>query len=236
MSNETTVVIGTATEKGPRRALNCDAFAHHVFHDRLAVAVVDGSGTSAAIAEVAQLTATVAARVAARRTPVHGIVTASEVCADPSVMCPDPSGTIVVATAEPGGVWRVAWAGDSSAYAYRNDEAWRLTKPHTKGQRMRDEGEPEEEARKHDHQVTNDVSRVDRYGVGSVVARCPLLVLASDGLLRVDDDEMADILRAHPAPQDAADALLKAARARTADDITVLVVPHPEANGKEVTP
>ncbi|MCP2164845.1 PP2C family protein-serine/threonine phosphatase [Goodfellowiella coeruleoviolacea] len=228
MINETGVVIGSATEAGPRRALNCDAFAHHVFHDRLAVAVVDGTGTSDEVARFADVAAEVAVRVAARRSAVHGIVAASDLCADPEVELPSPSGAIVVAVAEPGELWRIAWAGDCTAHAHQDGEAWRLTRPHTNGQLLRDEGEPEEIARQHDHQLMNGVARVDQGGIDTVTVRCPVLVLASDGLLRVSDDEMTDVLAAHPSPQDAAEVLLKTARARSGDDITVLVVRHPE--------
>ncbi|MCP2259568.1 Serine/threonine protein phosphatase PrpC [Streptoalloteichus tenebrarius] len=230
MTDNPAPVLGAASEKGPKRPLNADAYAHHVHNGRLAVAVVDGTGSTPEVAEFAQLAAQVAVRVAARRTPVRGVMAAAELCEDPTVEYPDPSGTIVVATMLPNGESLVAWAGDAAAYGYNPEarEVTRLTTPHTQGQMLREEGFSDEEARKYDNVITNSLTRATYHGVESFVTNRPLLILASDGLHRVTDDELTAIVREHSGDlETCAQQLVKAGREHSNDDITVLVVPHP---------
>ncbi|GGM84437.1 hypothetical protein GCM10012275_63900 [Longimycelium tulufanense] len=225
-----TARVGVATEKGPRRPLNADACAHVVHGDRLALAVVDGTGSTPEVADFARTAAATAAYVAARRTPVHGVLAAHELCADLATDYPSPSGAIVVATSEPGGEWRVAWAGDCMAWKLDpTGQVRRCTDPHTLGERLRSEGTPEDQARKVDHQLTNGLGRIDRYGLDAVeIAAAPVLVLTSDGF-DLAADAMATLLRQHPDdPQTAAEALVKTAPRRNRDDVVVLVAHHPE--------
>ncbi|SHF85067.1 PP2C family protein-serine/threonine phosphatase [Streptoalloteichus hindustanus] len=229
-TNTSGPVIGVATEKGPKRPLNADAHAHHQFHDRLAVAIVDGTGSTPEVAEFAQLAAATAVRIAARRTPVRGVMIAAELCEDPAVEHPAPSGTIVVATMLPNGESLVAWAGDAAAYGYdpEKQEVTRLTTPHTQGQMLREEGLSDEEARKYDNVITNSLARASYHGVESFVTHRPLLILASDGIHRLTDSELTDIVREHSGdPEMCAQQIVKAGREKSRDDITVLVVPHP---------
>ncbi|SHF14034.1 PP2C family protein-serine/threonine phosphatase [Streptoalloteichus hindustanus] len=226
-------VIGVATEKGPRRPLNADAHAHHQFHDRLAVAIVDGTGSTPEVAEFAQLAAATAVRIAARRTPVWGVMAAAELCEDPTEDISSPSGAIVVATALPGRYWQIAWAGDSAAYRWATDgSVKRVTNPHTQGELLRARGASEEDARRVDHRIMNSLDLAHVYGVWGMCVRSRLLVLASDGLHRLPETEIATVLQEHASdPEMCAQQLVKAARERSSDDITALVVPHPQADG-----
>ncbi|MCP2261619.1 protein phosphatase [Streptoalloteichus tenebrarius] len=223
------LVVGHATEKGPKRPLNADAAAHHVHGGRLAAAIVDGTGSTAEVADLAGLAATTAVRVAARRTPVLGIVAASELCADAENELPTPDGAIVVAATRPGRRWLVAWAGDSVAYAATDGQVKRVTNPHTRGHLLRVKGAAEEEARRADHQLMHSLARVPVYGVWAMEAQSDMLVLASDGLHRLPATEMTGILAAHACdPEMCAQQLVKAGRQHSNDDITVMVLPHPE--------
>ncbi|MCP2262665.1 Serine/threonine protein phosphatase PrpC, partial [Streptoalloteichus tenebrarius] len=218
--------------KGPKRPLNADAYAHHVHNGRLAVAVVDGTGSTPEVAEFAQLAAQVAARVAARRTPVWGVMAAAELCADPTGAHPGPvtNGAIVVATAMPDREWLIAWSGDSDAYGWDADDrgVWRLTTPHTEGQRMREAGEADEEARRHDNVLLRSLRTAPTDGIDAVRSEARYLILASDGLHRLPADEMAAILTEHSDdPETCAQQLVKAGREHSNDDITVLVLQHP---------
>ncbi|GGM84419.1 hypothetical protein GCM10012275_63870 [Longimycelium tulufanense] len=230
-------VFGCASEQGPKRPRNADAHAHHVHHGRLAVVVVDGTGSAPDVAAFAAQAADTTARVAARRGPVLGVIHAAETCMDTDNPIPQSDGTIVAATAEEGGYWLVGWAGDCVAYAVDHDGAvTRITTPETEGQRLRDAGEPENVARKHDHQTLNSVGRIHICGVRGKAspADTPRILLASDGLT-LKTDEIAAILRDHPNDQQTAAALLvKAARkAGSRDDITVLVAVHPDTQQQE---
>ncbi len=233
VSDDASSRLGWATEKGPERERNADALAAIVFHGRLTAALVDGAGRKPAAAELAPLAAETAARAAARETPVLGVVTAARMCADPSVAIPAPSGAIVVATPQDGLKWRIAWAGDSTAWVLRNNTLKRVTTPHTEGEELRKEGISEDEARRQDNKLTNSLSRVPVQGVEGVVTAGDILILASDGLgaparLSVDTFQSL-VLDYRDRPQECANALVEAARnAGSQDDTTIAVIPHPE--------
>ncbi|WP_447003287.1 PP2C family protein-serine/threonine phosphatase [Saccharothrix isguenensis] len=224
--------VGAATSRGPARPLNADAHVHHRHRGTFAAAVVDGTGSTPEVADFAHVAASVAARTAARETPVLGVIAAAIPYADPD---PEdgsarPNGAIVVASVRAGGYWRIAYAGDSSAYGLKDDgTVHRFTTPHTLGEEMRRQGAPEAEAAAHDHKLRHSLGRVPIDGVEGFEAVAGLLVLASDGL-KLPHEELADMLLEHgDDPQRCAEELVAAARARgSRDDITVLVIPHPD--------
>lgn len=134
---------------------------------------------------------------------------------------------------------KASWAhvGDSRLYLFRADTLIRLTPDHTRNEFARRDGLPPHEGGDHLCQTfifgsrglgDNASIRLDA-GLDSGSDRLmegDLLLLCSDGLTgTVDDDSVADLLRRHPDPQQAADALLAAAIARgSTDNITVLIV------------
>ncbi|TQM84000.1 serine/threonine protein phosphatase PrpC [Saccharothrix saharensis] len=226
----TPVQVGVATSRGPNRPLNADAHAHDSHRGTFAAAVVDGIGSTPEVADFARAAAVVAARMAARGTPVLGVVAAAAPYADPDDDRAEPGGAIVVASVRAGEHWRVAYAGDSAAYGLKDDGTLsRFTTPHTLGEELRQQGVPDTEAAAHDHKLRHHVGRVPLYGVEGFEATARLLVLASDGL-KVPHDELRTLLLDHgDDPQRCAEHLLAAARARgSRDDVTVLVIPHPD--------
>mgnify|MGYP006190464023 CR=1 FL=1 len=132
-----------------------------------------------------------------------------------------------------GHTWSVTFLenrGDSAAYGLKDDGTLsRFTTPHTLGEELRQQGVPDTEAAAHDHKLRHHVGRVPLYGVEGFEATARLLVLASDGL-KVPHDELRTLLLDHgDDPQRCAEHLLAAARARgSRDDVTVLVIPHPD--------
>ncbi|MCP2262567.1 Serine/threonine protein phosphatase PrpC [Streptoalloteichus tenebrarius] len=231
MADNPAPVLGAASEKGPKRPLNADAYAHHVHNGRLAVAVVDGTGSTPEVVEFAQLAAATAVRVAARRTPVWGVMAASDLNSDADGDGDgdgDPDGAIAVARAIPGHQrWWTAWAGDCAIYRVITDGAvQRVTHPLTHGTLLRTQGASEEEARRYDHALTHTIGRGPIDGVWALRIVSPLLVLASDGLV-LPESTMAEILTEHANdPETCAHELLKAGR--SGDDTTVVVAPHPD--------
>lgn len=227
---DTRVLPGAATSRGPNRPRNADAHAQHWFRGTFAAAVVDGVGSTPEVAEFSRVAAAVAARVAARETPVLGVVAAATPYSDQDDHGAEPSGAIVVASVRPGGHWRVAYAGDSSAYGLKDDGTLhRFTTPHTLGEELRQQGVPDAEAVAHDHKLRHHLGRVPLYGVEGFEAVARLLVLASDGLKVPHEQVRALLLRHGDDPQRCADELLTAARAHgSRDDVTVLVIPHPD--------
>ncbi|MGW4113349.1 PP2C family protein-serine/threonine phosphatase [Actinosynnema sp. NPDC004786] len=227
---ETRVLLGAATSRGPSRPRNADAHAQHTFRGTFAAAVVDGTGSTPEVADFARVAADVAARTAARQTPVLGVVVASIPYADFEADHLQPNGAIVVASVRAGGYWRIAHAGDSSAYGLKDDGTLhRFTTPHTLGEELRQQGVPDAEAAAHDHKLRHNVGRVPLYGVEGFEAVARLLVLASDGL-KVPHEVFRGLLLDHGHdPQRCAEELLAAARAHgSRDDVTVLVIPHPD--------
>lgn len=224
----TNALAALVSVQGRRRERNCDAGAYAVFHDVIAAAVVDGSGSAPEVARFAADAAPAVAGVTARRgSPVLGIVTASEMCSDVENLLPSPSGAVVAAVSRPDGRWLVAWAGDSVAWAVRDGQAWLATKPHTRGQLLRDEGADEDEARLADRDLLNDLARVPLYGLSGNEVIAPMLVLASDGL-KLAPEDVARIAVEDPEPSACARALVRAAQEKgVGDDVTALVVHHP---------
>ncbi|MCP2259570.1 Serine/threonine protein phosphatase PrpC [Streptoalloteichus tenebrarius] len=231
MADNPAPVIGAASEKGPKRPLNADAYAHHVHNGRLAVAVVDGTGSTPEVARLARMAADFSATTAAMTAPARAIMDASRLTGEPPTLDPStPTGSVVVAAAWPD-IWYVAWAGDAAAYGWNDDEdgVWRLTTPHTHGQLLRDQGEPEETARRHDHQPYNSLAAAPFVGVSAVSTEAKWIVLASDGL-RLEESAIEAFLKENvDNARLAAELLVKAGREKSNDDTTAVVVQHPTA-------
>ena len=121
--------------------------------------------------------------------------------------------------------------GDSRAYVMRQGRLRQVSKDHSFVQDLVDQGQiTKEEARYHPRRniVTRALGIEPDVRVDS--AQLPLIkgdryLLCSDGLVdEVDDDQIAQILRAHSDPQEAADALVQAANDNGGrDNITVIV-------------
>jgi protein phosphatase len=142
-------------------------------------------------------------------------------------------GTTLTACYTTGPELFVLHAGDSRAYLYRGGALRRLTRDHTLAQEMIAAGmaEPESRAaRSRRHVLTNYL------GGGSVkvdvehhrLAHGDRLLLCTDGLSDlVSEVEIAELLEAHPRPDDACRALVDRALARGGrDNITVVLASY----------
>lgn len=227
--------VGVATDRGPRRRLNADAFAAHRFGDTQAVVVLDGSGSTPEVAEFAGNAAWVAARVAARKGPSYAILHAAELNANPDngpgtgsdAGLPEPDGAIVVATVHPTAGWSIAYAGgDCAAFSVHDGHARRVTRAHTVGQVLRDLGQPDDVATGRDHLLIHSLGRARPGTVPLRRFQTPIVVLGSDGL-KLTEAQIAEVIGDHHADPAAAAAiasdLVAAARPRSTDDITALV-------------
>ena len=126
----------------------------------------------------------------------------------------------------------VANVGDSRTYLMRDGELRQITVDHSFVQELVDTGQLSTEAARH-HPRRNIVTRA--LGIEPDVQvdswRLPIVkgdryILCSDGLVdEVDDDDIANIVTAHPNPQACADALVDQANANGGrDNVTVVVV------------
>jgi protein phosphatase len=196
-------------------------------------AVADGMGGHAA-GEVASRVA-----VEALQTSLDDGIVAAVRSANEAVMAradADPSlrgmGTTLCAVALVDGQLQVVNVGDSRAYLYRDGQLLQITEDHNFVAQLEREGRlTAAEARVHpqrniitrvlgnDPDVEVDLFPVDGY-------KGDRFLVCSDGLFsELVDEQIAEVLRAHHAPQDAADELVRQANAGGGrDNITVVVV------------
>lgn len=227
-------VVGVSSSRG-RRDFNCDTAADYWFPAGgvLAAAVVDGTGSSLDVADVSFLAAHTAVRVGARKGAVPGLLAATELIADPTVEFPKPDGVMVLAVCRPREPKVITHVGDCAAFAYdERDNAglWRLTEDHTKGQRMRLHGAPEDEAAKRDRIITGSIGRATVGTITLTETNARTVLLVSDGVHRtLSIQDMAVIVREyHTNPPMCAGLLVDTARqAGSRDDATALVLTDP---------
>jgi protein phosphatase len=151
---------------------------------------------------IANLLAETTVRIAAQRTGLAGLLTA---------------GLLV--------------AGDAHAYGWDGQTLTRHTTPHTFGETLRRYGAPWDTiADSVDHVVTASLADAVPALVPTVATTDPLVILASDGLDAVPQDDLAALVREHAGnPQAIADALVAAPgedEAGYRDDVTVVVIAH----------
>lgn len=229
-----TPAVGMSSSRGDRD-FNCDVTAAYWFpaNGVLAAAVVDGTGDSVEVSDIAFLAAHTAVRVGARKGAVPGVLAATELIADPTVEFPKPDGVMALAVCRLNEPVVIAHVGDCAAFAYdERDNAglWRLTEDHTKGQRMRLHGEPEDEAAKRDRIITNSIGRATIGTITLTETSAHTVILVSDGVHRTlsIEDITAIVRERHTEPAMCAGLLVDAARvAGSRDDATALVLTHP---------
>lgn len=226
--------VGVSSSRG-HREFNCDVTAAYWFpaNGVLAAAVVDGTGNSMEVADVAFLAGHTAVRVGARKGAVPGVLAATELIADPTVEFPKPDGVMALAVCRPNEPVVIAHVGDCAAFAYDdrdNTGLLRLTEDHTKGRRMRLHGDPEHEAAKRDRIITNSIGRATIGTITLTETGARTVVLVSDGVHRtLSIEDITSIMRErHTEPAMCAGLLVDAARtAGSRDDATALVLTHP---------
>lgn len=128
----------------------------------------------------------------------------------------------------------VAWVGDSRAYLLESGVLRQLTKDHSLVQRLVEIGQiTPEEARHHEHKnvITRSLGARQSGPAGAESVQLKLrrgdrLLLCSDGLTtHLEDKDIADIMRRHQDPYDAAREFIVAANAGGGtDNISVIVV------------
>ncbi|MEU9888035.1 hypothetical protein [Sphaerisporangium sp. NPDC051011] len=223
--------VAHAHRRGTREYY-CDAVAVHTTSDlTTAAAVVDGIGNSEKVAACSRLLAQVAARVAARRNGLAGILSAGELVADagPDEDDPEPDAVAVVAVAREGEETRVAWVGDSRAYGWTGSDLRQYTTDHTVGEQLRCNGAPLELAEDHDNWLRTSLSLAVVATVYTVEIPDPLVILTSDGVHdSVPHEELIALVRKYQhEPQALADALVAAAQPDEdgyRDDATAVVL------------
>ena len=219
----------TASARGPRRHQADAAAGFPGRHGRLAVAVADGVGDSAAAALAARAAADHAVRVAALdgRADLAVLAARDVLFAAGRAIAGDAALTVAlgpaVGAASP--TWTVAWVGDCRAWSSDGRDLHLLTHDHTVAAEMRAAGVV---VGGHlEHVLTTSVRTVrgaTEIGLTAVPAPATL-VLASDGVHRgLDPARLAGLVTHVPAPALARTLVETAQAGGTHDNATALVV------------
>ncbi|MBV7674230.1 hypothetical protein STHAL_32805 [Streptomyces halstedii] len=114
MTTPTRILSAVATAASTSGPSGDAAYVHALADGTTAACVVDGIGHSPRIGARAALLAEVGARIGATRGPLHGLLTAAELIADPGPEdCPEEDAVAVAAVLHPSrGDVSVAWTGE----------------------------------------------------------------------------------------------------------------------------
>ncbi|MGG7571199.1 hypothetical protein [Streptomyces sirii] len=234
MTTDRAIAIGLSTRPGTAGPSGDAAVVHTLADQTVAAAIVDGIGHSERVSCVATLLAEVAARVAARRGTLPGLLSAAELVADPGAEeVAEPDAVAVVAVTAPGDdTTRIAWVGDARAWGWDGTRLRQYSTDQTMGQFLRVYGGPAVElADHHDVWVRASLATAVVATVREAEISDRLVLLTTDGIHDiVGHDEVEALVRAHEDhPQALTDALAAAAREdRTGerDDATAVALLH----------
>lgn len=225
-----TITTAVATRQGTSDINNADSGA--VFTTEggaVGAAVVDLIEHQAAAPFIARLLAETAARVAAQRGGPAGLLSAGLLVADPGAFPdePEPDGVAVVAVAHPHDNVVISWLGDSHAYGWNGTRLRRYTTPQTYGQQLRQYGAPWDVSETHNDWILTSLSHATVANITSVNCDDSLVILASDGIDTLPEDQLTELVRGHAAdPQALATAIVQAVPDEDTyrDDATVIVL------------
>ncbi|MFI0900543.1 hypothetical protein [Streptomyces sp. NPDC020983] len=227
-----TITTAIATRQGTGANLADAAVVFASERGDVGAGLVDIAGHDPRAPFTARLLAETAARIAPQRGTLAALLTAGLLVADAGAQDePEPDGVGVAAWARLDGLTRIAWIGDSHAYAWDGAALTRLTTPHTWGEQLRTRFDVDVETSKlADHILTTSLSNATPATVLHIDTRAPLVILATDGLDDVYPEELASMVANHGSdPQALADVLVAAPgedETGYRDDVTVVVVQH----------
>lgn len=237
--------IGSATDTGRVRDHNEDA----VLAEGTVFVVADGMGGHAAGEVASGIVVDTMRELVGRDGLTTDDVTGQVLQANERILAsvaahPEQRGMgttatgLALVTHEDRAQWAVFNVGDSRAYRLLGDELTRITVDHSEVQELVDAGIITA-AEAQVHPARNVVTR----SLGAPLAHDPDLwvvpltpgerfLVCSDGLTNeVPEEQLRDILQAHPEPRDAADALVHAAVAAGGrDNVSVVVVALDDAD------
>ncbi|MEJ2865099.1 PP2C family protein-serine/threonine phosphatase [Actinomycetospora flava] len=218
---------GWASRQGPRRHQADAATSYRSATGRLAVAVADGVGDSAAAGFAARLVADHAVRVAALEgRPDVAVLAAHDLLTSAHDLVPgDAAAVIALGPGADDPRWRLAWVGDCRALAWDGRSLRSLTADHTVAAALRARGLTVHPRLEHVLTVSTRTARPQEVGV-AVVDDPGTLLLVSDGVHRsVATPDLAAALAGGGSAAERAERIVGiAAAAGTGDNATALVV------------
>ncbi|WP_338683413.1 SpoIIE family protein phosphatase [Streptomyces acidiscabies] len=223
---------GLATREGTALDNADAARVYRLADGTVGAAVIDGIGHGPHTSRTVPLLAEVAARISARRGPIAGLLTASELIADAGADGEEADAVAVAVRAFPDDdVVVVNWTGDSRAYGWNGERLELYTDDHTVGAQLRANGVALDIARGHDSWLRTSLARASIGTVYTAGIKDRLVILTSDGVHdQIPEAELTALVREHADdPQSLADALVDAARPDATgyrDDATAIVISH----------
>lgn len=224
-----TITTAVATRQGTSEN-NADAVAiFRAEHGDIGAALVDLAGHHPNAPFIARLLAETAARIAPQRGSLAALCTAGLLVADPGAGADlEPDGVAVCANIRADGQTRIAWVGDSHAYAMDGRQLTRLTTPHTWAEQARARFGVDVPAAA--DILSTSLATATPATVITVETTARLVILASDGLDALTREQLTGFARRYGGdPQTLADALVNATEVDAAgyrDDATVIVISH----------
>jgi serine/threonine protein phosphatase PrpC len=228
----TSIITASATRTGTEND-NADAASTYTAATGVVgTAVIDGIGHSPGTSALSPVLAVVAARTAATRGALAGLLSAAQLVSDPGPDDDEPNAVSVVATTHLDGETVVAWVGDCDAYGWDGTTLARYTTPHTVGEQLRHNGAPWEIAEAHDNWIKTSLAHAVVATIQEVTISDPVVLLLSDGIHdQIPHDDLTALVRDHATtPQALATALVTATTADAdgyRDDATAVVISVP---------
>lgn len=226
----TQIITGLATREGTALDLADAAKVYVLATGTVGAAVIDGIGHGPHTSETVPLLAEVAARISARRGPLAGLLTASELIADRGEDGQEADAVAVaVRVRSDDDVAVVNWTGDARAYGWDGERLELYTDDHTVGKQLRANGVALEIAREHDNWLRTSLARATIGTVYTAGIRDQLIILTSDGVHdQLPMELFESLVSEHAAdPGALATALVAAARENSdgyRDDATAVVI------------
>ncbi|MFD6498870.1 PP2C family protein-serine/threonine phosphatase [Streptomyces goshikiensis] len=224
--------VGVASRTGTDGTNADAAHAFHASTGAVGAAVIDGIGHSDQLHALVPVLAVAAARTAAIRWPLAGLLTAGLLTCDPGHDDARPSAVAVVARVQAGEPTTLAWAGDARAYGWdpQHQLLTRYTTDHTVAAYLAAYGIEEDIAGEFSSQIRVHLTDVTPATAHQALIPCGhLVVLTSDGVHdQIEPDDLEAVIRTHQHDsQRLADTLVAAAEPNEAgyrDDATALVI------------
>ncbi|KOU41475.1 hypothetical protein ADK55_28740 [Streptomyces sp. WM4235] len=197
-------------------------------------AVIDGIGHSTELHALVPVLAVDAARRAALRHPMAGLIGAAELLQNPGAPRGGPDAVGITARVRPEGTW-IAWAGDCRAYGLDPDTGilTRYTTDHTVAAHYAQQGMPADEAAAYSSNITVSFSDLSIAACNEApIPKGHTVILTSDGVHdQMDPTTLNTLVRAHHNDAQAlAEALVAAAEDGVEDgqpyrdDATAIVI------------
>ncbi|MET9096219.1 hypothetical protein ABZX72_29490 [Streptomyces cyaneofuscatus] len=226
--SQSQIITGLATREGTAQDNADAARVYRMSTGTVGAAVIDGIGHGPRTSATAPLLAETAARVAAHRGALAGILSAGLLVADEGHDGEEANAVAVVVIVDALGT-RAAWVGDCDVLGWDGRRLRRYSTPQVMGEWVRQYGPPVEIAAHYDGWVRVSLHSATVATTCEVDIPDPVVILTSDGVHdQVTADVMEDLAREHHHdPQAFADALVAAAQADAEgyrDDATAIVI------------